>query len=98
MQISKVQPSCFGNDGVVTIDPSLSITQIAWNAELYDLSGNLVDSSNNIIGNSSSLTGLSAGNYLVRAVGAGGCIVQDSVELLLAPNPLTIQTSVSHVS
>ncbi len=98
MQISKVQPSCFGNDGVVTIEPSLSITQIAWNAELYDLSGNLVDSSNNIIGNSSSLTGLSAGNYLVRAVGAGGCIVQDSVELLLAPNPLTIQTSVSHVS
>jgi hypothetical protein len=98
MQISKIQPSCFGNDGVITIEPSLSITQIAWDAELYDFSGNLISSNNNIVGNISSLTGVSAGDYIIKAVGAGGCLVQDTVELLLAPNPLNIQTNVSDVS
>ena len=98
MQISEIQPTCFDNDGVITIEPSLSITQIAWDAELFDLSGNLVLSASNILANTYSLSGLSAGDYIVRAVGAGGCIVQDSLELLLAPNPLNIQTNVSPVS
>ena len=98
MQISDVQPSCFGNDGVITVEPSLSITQVAWDAELYDLFGNLVASVNNITGTSASLTGLSEGEYIVRAVGAGGCLVQDSIELVLAPNPLNISTTSSNVS
>jgi hypothetical protein len=83
MQISDVQPSCFGNDGVITVEPSLSITQVAWDAELYDLFGNLVVSVNNVIGTSASLTGLSEGEYVVRAVGAGGCLVKIVLNLFL---------------
>ena len=51
MQVSEVQPSCFGNDGVLTISPSLSITQVDWDAELFDLSGVLVASEYNITSN-----------------------------------------------
>ena len=98
MQISEIQPSCFGNDGVITLEPSLSITQVAWDAYLYDLFGNTVDSVLNISGNLGSLNNLSPGDYIVRAQGAGGCLVQDSITLLLAPNPLVMETNVSHVN
>ena len=98
MQVSKIEPSCFGNDGEISISPSLSITQIAWDAEIFDLSGNLVAGSYNILGNIGSLSNLSAGNYILRASGAGGCIVEDSVILLLAPNPLNMHTNSTDVS
>ncbi|MEC9209914.1 MAG: hypothetical protein VX762_05760, partial [Bacteroidota bacterium] len=98
MVVSEIQPTCFGNDGVITITPSLSITQIDWDAELFDLFGNLVAGTYNISGNSYSLSNLSDGEYIVRASGAGGCIVEDSIVLLPAPNPLIMQTNVSHVS
>ena len=98
MQVSEIQPSCFGNDGVITLEPSLSITQVAWDAYLYDLFGNTVDSVLNISGNLGSLTNLAPGDYVVRAQGAGGCLVQDSITLLLAPNPLIMEANVSHVN
>jgi hypothetical protein len=98
MQVSVTQPSCFGNDGVITLAPSLSITQIAWDAELLDLFGNVVAGSYNISANTGSLSGLSPGEYIVRAQGAGGCLVQDSITLLLAPNPLIMETNITDVS
>ncbi len=98
MQVSEVQPTCFGNDGEITLAPSLSITQVAWDAELFDTLGTLVTGSYNISGNTYTLSNLSAGEYIVRASGAGGCIVQDSITLLEAPNPLVMQANVSDVS
>ncbi|MBT4478837.1 MAG: T9SS type A sorting domain-containing protein, partial [Flavobacteriales bacterium] len=98
LSVSEIQPSCFGNDGVITLSPSLSITQVAWDAELFDLSGNLVSGSYNILSNTYSLLNLSNGDYVVRASGAGGCIVEDSIVLLEAPNPLLVEYNVSHVS
>ena len=98
MQVSLVQPTCFGNDGVITLAPSLSITQVAWDAEVFDLSGNLVAGSYAVPTNTESLSGLSYGQYVVRASGAGGCLVQDSVELLEAPNPLVMETNIGHVN
>ena len=50
MQFSKINPTCFGGDGEVSVTPSLSISQISWDAELFDFSGNLVASEIGVLG------------------------------------------------
>ena len=98
MQFSHIDPSCFGNDGEITIDIAGSIAQSTWSAELLDFSGNIVVSSNNISGNNHTLTGLASGEYILRATGGGGCLVQDTVVLSQPINPLVMETNVTHVS
>ena len=98
MQFSKINPTCFGGDGEVSVTPSLSISQISWDAELFDFSGNLVASEIGVLGPSHTFQDLDQGSYLLRASGAGGCIVQDTVILDAPFNPLTIESNITDVS
>ena len=92
------ESNCLDQDGVITITPDQQYINYPWDISLASIFGDTIQSINQLNTSSFEFSNMVTGEYIVSILDASGCLFIDTLDLNPVPNPLVMQTNVSHVS
>jgi hypothetical protein len=84
-------PSCFGDDGAITVNPDTTLA--IWDIELFDYAGTSLQFNSALTSSSFSYYNLEPDTFVVRVTTPNG-IAQDTIILQHEPNLLTYQSQI----
>ena len=97
-QSSIIEPYCLGNDGVITISPDQQLISNPWDISVSNIIGDTLQLVNGLSTSVIDFDNMLTGEYIISILDSDGCLFIDTVDLTQIPNPLIMQTNVSHVS
>ncbi|MDG1283463.1 MAG: hypothetical protein P8N46_02305, partial [Flavobacteriales bacterium] len=97
-QSSIVEPYCLGNDGVISISPDQQLISNPWDISVANIIGDTLQLVNGLSTSVINFDNMLTGEYIISILDSDGCLFTDTVDLTQIPNPLIMQTNVSHVS
>ena len=92
------ESNCLDEDGAITITPDQQFINYPWDITLANIIGDTLQNINQLNTSFFEFSNMVTGEYIVSILDAAGCIFVDTLDLNPVPNPLIMETNVSHVS